>query len=44
MLDVKRVVDETMELDVVPSFTDVGLRVRSSLRLWEPYEELTSGA
>ncbi len=35
MIDVKRIVDEAMELAVVPSFTDVGFRVRRSLFDWE---------
>jgi dehydrogenase/reductase SDR family member 12 len=40
MLDVKRLVDETMEVAVVPSFTDVGFRVRRRLYDWEDLRDL----
>ena len=40
MVDVKRVVDDVMEFSVVPSFTDVGFRVRRRLFGWEELADL----
>jgi dehydrogenase/reductase SDR family protein 12 len=40
MPDVKKLLDDAMELAVVPSFTDVGFRVRRALFDWEDLSEL----
>jgi len=39
-MDVKTLVDEAMELAVVPSFTDVGFRVRRALFDWQDLSSL----
>lgn len=40
MLDVKTLVDDVMELAVVPSFTDVGFRVRRAMFHWQELGDL----